>query len=59
MQRRYYFYGKIKIPYLIEWNKYEILGIKPPGYKKSEKNFIGALTPTPHAHIGARIQASL
>ena len=41
------------------WNKYEILGITPPGHKKSEKNFIGALTPTPHAHIGARIQPRL
>ena len=37
----------------------DILGITPPGYKKSEKNFIGALTPTPHAHTGARIQPSL
>ena len=42
-----------------KWNKYEILGITPPGYKKPEKNIIGGLTPTPHAHIGARIQASL
>ena len=23
----------------------------PPGYKKSEINFIGTLTSTPHAHI--------
>ena len=28
------------------------------GYKKSGKKFIGTLTPTPHAHIGARIQPS-
>ena len=38
-----------------QWNKYEILGITPAGYNKSEKNFIGALTPTAHAHIGASL----
>ena len=34
----------------------------PSGYKKSEKNFIEALTShasTPHANIGASIKASL
>ena len=42
-----------------QWNKYEILEITPPVCEKSEKKNIGALTPTPHAHIVAGIQASL